>query len=217
MVASDTVRQSGSISARFCKWHMPSLRRQSHSLTYIRFQQFLIRSSDYEAYTQDLGPGLVQQGDLTDPYYFDFISYAQYATVNREITVNPAMVFEEQQPRDQGEDKPMEFVPVVVKRDPSLTDAMLPVEHSRRVGAAIIDRLEEIFQGTSSAIPTIEKGSKPDSGKFSCSAFQSMIQTSPTYTLYLPSKIIGIPGTARQSFSLEWVRVWGRCIHRKRR
>lgn len=109
---------------------------------------------------------MVQQGDLSDPYYFDFISYAQYATINREITVNPATVFEEQQPKDQGEDKPMEFVPVVVKRDPSLTDAMLPVEHSRRVGAAIIDKLDELFQGTSTAIPTIEPGSKPDSGKF---------------------------------------------------
>lgn len=74
-------------------------------------------------------------------------------------------MFEEQQPKDQGEDKPMEFVPVVVKRDPSLTDAMLPAEHSRQVGALILDKLEETFQGTGSAIPSIERGSKPDSGK----------------------------------------------------
>ena len=127
----------------------------------------MIRSSNYETYTQDLGAGMVQQGDLTDPYYFDFISYAQYATINREITVNPAALFEEQQPRDQVEDKPMEFAPVVVKRDPSLTNAMLAPEHSRRVAACILDKLEELFQGSASAIPTIERGSKPDSGKSS--------------------------------------------------
>ena len=34
---------------------------------------FLVRSSEYETYTKALGDGLVKQGDLTDPYYFDFI------------------------------------------------------------------------------------------------------------------------------------------------
>eukprot|EP00980_Cylindrotheca_fusiformis_P020298 scaffold7340_cov128-Cylindrotheca_fusiformis.AAC.1 len=123
---------------------------------------FLIRSSEYGPYLSDLGPGMVQQGDLSDPFYFDFISYAQYATINREITEDPPSVFEENQAIDEGEGKPMNFVDVVVKRDPSLTNAMLGPEHSRIVGSVILDRLDEIFGQTDSAIPFIEKGSKPE-------------------------------------------------------
>lgn len=118
---------------------------------------------------------MVQQGDLSDPYYFDFISFAQYTTMNREITVNPATIFEEQEPKDQGEEKPMDFVPVVVKRDPSLTDEMLAPEHSRRVGVLVLDKLEETFRGTGSAVPSIEKGSKPDSGKTCCYAYRTNV------------------------------------------
>jgi hypothetical protein len=126
---------------------------------------FIIRQSEYEPYIKSLGPGLVQQGDLTDPYYFDFISFAQYETINREITKNPPMVFEEQQPVDQGEDMPQKFVPVVVRRDPSMKNSMLGPEHTRKVGAIILDRLEEIFGGSDSAIPKIPRKSRPDTGK----------------------------------------------------
>ena len=120
----------------------------------------MIRRSEYEPYIKSLGPGLVQQGDLTDPYYFDFISFAQYETMNREISQNPPYVFEEQQPIDQGDDKPQKFVPVVIKRKPSLTNEML----GRLVGSAILDRLEEIFGATGSAIPKIARGSRPNEG-----------------------------------------------------
>lgn len=113
----------------------------------------------------DLGAGMVQQGELSDPFYFDFISYVQYVTINREITQDPPLVFEEQQPVDQGEDKPMKFVPAVVKRDPRLTNAMLAPEHSRMVGSLILDRLDELFGQTDAAIPSIERGSKPSPGK----------------------------------------------------
>jgi hypothetical protein len=124
----------------------------------------LIRRSEYEPYVKSLGPGLVQQGDLTDPYYFDFISFAQYETINREISQNPPFVFEEQQPVDQGDDKPQKFVSVLIKRNPSLTNDMLGPEHSRLVGSAILDRLEEIFGGTGSALPNIPAGSRPNEG-----------------------------------------------------
>lgn len=102
---------------------------------------FLIRASEYETYKSNLGPGMVQQGDLTDPYYFDFISFVQYKTINREIKNNPLFVFEEQQivpPENKGSSSslsqdeerndttaPAVFVPVVVKRDPNLTNKML--------------------------------------------------------------------------------------------
>jgi hypothetical protein len=128
---------------------------------------FLIRSSEYETYTNALGNGLVQQGDLTDPYYFDFISFAQYKTINRELTQNPPSVFEEMQlasdsPLEDESSVPATFVPVVVKRDPSLTNAMLVPTHSSKVGARILDRLEENFDQSESRIPKV--GKNPDCG-----------------------------------------------------
>ena len=39
---------------------------------------------------------------------------------------------------------------------------MLAPEHSKMVGAAILDRLEETFGGTGSEIPKIQKNSRPD-------------------------------------------------------
>jgi hypothetical protein len=56
------------------------------------------RQAEYQPYVNQLGVGIVHQGILTDPYYFDFISYAQYRTINREISQNPPMIYEEQQP-----------------------------------------------------------------------------------------------------------------------
>ena len=125
----------------------------------------MIRRSEYETYLKEIGAGAVQQGDLTDPNYFDFISFAQYKTINREITQNPPYVFEEQQPQSEGDDKPQKFVPVIVRRDPRLTNVMLGPEHDRLVGAAIIDRINEIFDGTDSAIPRFREKDRPDAGE----------------------------------------------------
>jgi len=108
---------------------------------------FLIRSAEYEAYTQQLGPGLVQQGDLTDPYYFDFISFAQYLTINRILSSNPPAVFTEQQAIDVGPDEPNVFEPRVIRRDPSLKINQLIADHRRRVGLSILNKLDEIFGG----------------------------------------------------------------------
>jgi len=119
---------------------------------------FLIRQAEYQPYIELLGPGVVQQGMLTDPYYFDFISFAQYATISREINLDPLVVFEEQQPENVGEDEPQKFVTKVIRRDQSLTNNLLAKEHSRLVGKAIIDKLEETFDGTPSAIPKVPQG-----------------------------------------------------------
>jgi hypothetical protein len=125
---------------------------------------FLIRSSEYQDYTEALGAGMVQQGDLTDPYYFDFISFAQYRTINRELTQNPPVVFQEMQPVDQkGEGGKTDFAPVVVKRDPELTNALLVPMHSSKVGAAVLDKLEETFRETDLSLPSL--GNRPDPGR----------------------------------------------------
>jgi len=104
----------------------------------------------------------VQQGELTDPYYFDFISFAQYATIAREVSKDPPAVFEEQQPEEVPEGEPQKFVTKLVRRDPSLSDDMLAARHSSIVGSTILDRLEEVFGGTKAAIPKIARGSRPD-------------------------------------------------------
>mmetsp|Transcript_11826 Transcript_11826/g.23037 ORF Transcript_11826/g.23037 Transcript_11826/m.23037 type:complete len:209 (+) Transcript_11826:193-819(+) len=104
------------------------------------------------------------QGDLADPNYFDFISFAQYATISREI-VNPPAVFEEQQPVEVEDGEPQQFVNVVVRRDPSLTNNILSQKHSELVGNSILDKLNEKFGDTASCIPKIEPGSRPDAAK----------------------------------------------------
>lgn len=128
-----------------------------------KFQRdfFLIRQAEYKPYSDSLGAGAMQQGDLADPNYFDFISFAQYSTIAREI-VKPPLVFEEQQPVEVGEDQPQKFETVVVKRDPALTNGDLPIKHTELVGNEILDKLIEKFGGTASALPTIEAGSRPD-------------------------------------------------------
>ena len=103
----------------------------------------------------------MQQGDLADPNYFDFISFAQYATINRELN-DPAVIFEEQQPVDVGEGQPQQFDTVVVKRDSSVSKSQLAQRHNDIVGNAILNKLIEKFGDTPSAIPKIEVNSRPD-------------------------------------------------------
>ncbi|KAL3923519.1 MAG: hypothetical protein SGILL_001609 [Bacillariaceae sp.] len=123
---------------------------------------FLIRSSEYLDYTKALGDGMVQQGDLTDPFYFDFISFAQYQTINRELTQDPPFVYQEMQPDNQeGEGGTTSFVPVVVRRNPSLTNDLLVPTHSSRVGSAVLDKLEETFRDSDLRLPKL--GERPDS------------------------------------------------------
>jgi len=123
---------------------------------------FIIRQAEYETYANQLGPGLVSQGDLSDPYYFDFISFAQYTTISREMTQDAPLVFSEKQPIEvevpEGESQ--KFTDTVVRRDPRITNSLLPVEHSKRVGSLVLDRLNEIFDDTPIAIPKYT--SRPD-------------------------------------------------------
>jgi hypothetical protein len=123
---------------------------------------FLIRQAEYQYYANALGPGAMQQGDLADPNYFDFISFAQYETICREVN-DPALIFEEQQPVEVGEGQPQQFNTVVVKRDSTLTTKQLAQKHTEIVGSVILDKLNEKFGATSSAIPKIDANSRPDS------------------------------------------------------
>ena len=46
---------------------------------------FLFRQSEWEDYVNEYPPLTVKQGELTMPAYFDFISFAQYVTLNAEM------------------------------------------------------------------------------------------------------------------------------------
>lgn len=139
---------------------------------------FLIRQAEYLPYVTELGPGLVKQGDLTDPYYFDFISFAQYATIYRESSLDPAVVFEEQVPILVGEgtdDEKQVFVKKIIKRDPSIGNAMLAKKHDEIVGNTILDKLEEQFGNTASAIPNVEIGGGHSNAASMQRAIQQMV------------------------------------------
>jgi hypothetical protein len=70
--------------------------------------------------------------------YFDFISFAQYLTISKEIPA-AAMVFTESQGVDSE--------PQVVRRDPRLMDnEKLPAELYRLVGDAIYTALAYGFE-----------------------------------------------------------------------
>mmetsp|Transcript_32661 Transcript_32661/g.68101 ORF Transcript_32661/g.68101 Transcript_32661/m.68101 type:complete len:342 (+) Transcript_32661:39-1064(+) len=120
---------------------------------------FIIRQAEYEPYVNLLGPGMVSQGDLTDPYYFDFISFAQYTTISREITQDPPFVFVEKQPVEVPEGEPQQFKDTVIRRDPSISNDKLASEHGKLVGTRILDRLNEVFDNTASAIPKYNRDS----------------------------------------------------------
>ena len=116
---------------------------------------------------------MVQQGDLTDPYYFDFISFAQYETMNREISQDPPFVFEEQQPLDGGENELQRFSTVLVRRDPNLSNDKLASEHSRLVGSSILSRLADTFADTL-AVRKLGPGTTPQAGKYASRTRQSV-------------------------------------------
>jgi hypothetical protein len=110
---------------------------------------FFVWQAEYLPYIEQLGAGVVQQGLLTDPYYFDFISFAQYATISREVNNSPASVFQEQQPLvDGGPNEHQTFVSTLVRRDPLITNDMLSARHDQLVWKEINDRLNETFQGS---------------------------------------------------------------------
>jgi hypothetical protein len=67
------------------------------------------------------------------------------------MTIDPPLVFEERQPVEMGDGQPQQFVSKLVRRDASITNAMLPRQHEERVGMAILNRLQEVFGATPNA------------------------------------------------------------------
>jgi len=107
-------------------------------------RQFLLRQDDWEGYRQPLPP--VKQGDISDPNYFDFMSYCQYATIAAGMR-DGRVVFEELIDANGTS--------IVVARDPALPrdNARLPALLSLRVGDKILDAIAERYPGLA---PTVE-------------------------------------------------------------
>ncbi|GMI44593.1 hypothetical protein TrCOL_g6454 [Triparma columacea] len=118
---------------------------------------FLFRSTYYEDYVNSLGgPGVVKQGDLTDPNYFDYVSFAQYRTINYELD-KPASIFKEQQPilpedQDFNSSSPTtQFRDVLVRRPEGDVKA-LPLIHSQRTGDAVLANIMDTFSNSTARI-----------------------------------------------------------------
>ena len=118
---------------------------------------YLVRTAEYEPYRNLVEA--VKQGDLTDPYYFDYMSLVQYLTINRALK-NPQTEYDQQEPimEDNGLQS-SRFNAVHIKR--SLPDDMLVSTHDERVGTAILGYLNDIFGNTSIAIPKFNSEDKP--------------------------------------------------------
>lgn len=98
------------------------------------------RQAEWEPYRSLYSPLTITQGELTDPLYFDFISYVQFNVVGREIPKS-TNVFEER--------SGAEGTVKVIRRDPSLSDnSLLPAVLAQRLGDTIYARLRFGFEDT---------------------------------------------------------------------
>ena len=96
------------------------------------------RAAEQEGYKQLLAPLTFLQGDLSDPFYFDFMTFVQLLVVG-ELMRSGEQVFVEATGAD-GEQR-------TVRRDQRLADnSLLPAEYGRRVGELIFSRLRDGFE-----------------------------------------------------------------------
>lgn len=104
-----------------------------------------LRQSEVEPYTLQYRSLKVKYGDLTDPLYFDFISFAQFATISDEMRKGE-LVFEERNGAF-GELR-------TVRRDASVLDnSQLPMAFTKKAGNLIYERLLEGFEGETFKAP----------------------------------------------------------------
>ncbi|KAJ9531575.1 hypothetical protein QJQ45_014960 [Haematococcus lacustris] len=105
----------------------------------VKFWKF--RQSQQEGYALQYAPALqVRRGDLTDPLYFDFINFSQWAVIGQEMP-NGQQVFKEFCEECEGQRQ-------VVRRDSALADnSLLPARFEERVGDALYRGLRDGFRG----------------------------------------------------------------------
>ncbi|KAF6266753.1 hypothetical protein COO60DRAFT_12124 [Scenedesmus sp. NREL 46B-D3] len=143
------------LDTRFAVLLMRSSYDAVDALDFIPRQQFeakfwKLRQSELEGYNYLYSPIKMRAGDLSDPLYFDFISFSQYATISREMG-RPARVFEEYYELcgpAVGDDEPCESGQKVVMRPPQYADdAQLPTYFFQKTGDLMYDGLLNGFRG----------------------------------------------------------------------
>ena len=104
---------------------------------------FLLRQDEWDEYRQKLP---VMQGDLADPAYFDFVSFAQYATIAQGM--KKGRIFFEELIDANG-------TSVVVQRDPKLPQSndALPALLSERVGERILTWMDNNATNLAPKVP----------------------------------------------------------------
>lgn len=104
-----------------------------------------LRQSEVEPYTLQYSPLKVKYGDLTDPLYFDFISFAQFATISNVMKTGE-VVFQEK----LGADGDLR----TVRRDASIMqNSLLPTAFTEKAGNLIYQRILGGFEGESFDAP----------------------------------------------------------------
>ncbi|MEW5298480.1 MAG: hypothetical protein WDW36_001598 [Sanguina aurantia] len=108
-----------------------------------KFQKLFwkLRASEQPSYTLQYAPLAPKIGDLSDPLYFDFISYCQFATISQEMP-NGALLFQELQGNIEDQKE------VLVRRDPAMSDnALLPAAFQQIVGDKVYQGLWKGYRG----------------------------------------------------------------------
>ncbi|GBF90150.1 hypothetical protein Rsub_03283 [Raphidocelis subcapitata] len=144
------------VDQRFAVLLMRSSYDAVDELDFVSMEKFQIqfwkyRQSEVESYALQYKPLTVRAGDLTDPIYFDFISYAQYATISRAMRA-PQQVFEERYSCDElaadDDESCAETRTRVVRRPAAFgDDAALPELFFEAAGDRIYTGLVQGFRG----------------------------------------------------------------------
>ncbi|KAG0601759.1 hypothetical protein M758_11G137500 [Ceratodon purpureus] len=132
------------LNLKFAVLLMRSAYEAVDALDFIPMDKFQIkfwklRQSEVEPYTLQCRPLRVKYGDLTDPLYFDFISFSQFAAISNEMKTGE-VVFQEKVGSD-GESR-------TVRRDERLKDnATLPAAFINKAGDLLYEKLIDGFEG----------------------------------------------------------------------
>jgi hypothetical protein len=176
---------------------------------------FFERQLYWDPYRSSPGLPPVQQGVLADPNYFDFISFAQYATIDARLSA-PLAVYTEVVPLPElpGADPSAAssapgFETVARRRPPSVPDAALPPLFSSRVGASLLAYFAKTFGGTALAVPPFERAAPLRSLAALCACF-SLCGFSAKATAAEPS-----PGSFLLDFPQPATAWSGRALARK--
>lgn len=118
---------------------------------------YAVRQAEYQPYVTRVNQagGVVKQGDLTDPYYFDYTSLSQFLTINRAMQ-SPERDYEQLEAiqNDDGTQS-SDYKPISIHR--TLADKDLIPAYDQRVGMGILNYFQDRYKGTAIALPQFDE------------------------------------------------------------